>query len=162
MAFKINTQPYINHYPQVTPSAPVSKPNVETPIKTTIKTGNATTTPQVKYPSHNLLSKYNSAGSYYNSQSALNHQLGITNNTNSNDDEGKQALIQNLQQQSNALNYGISNHSDSALGWSDALGQYLSLDDIALQKKLQEQQTEQAQSDFLNELLWNLKKNLTL
>lgn len=48
------------------------------------------------------------------------------------------------------------------MGWSDALGQYLGLDDIALQKKLQEQQGEQAQSDFLNELLWNLKKNLPL
>lgn len=163
MAFKINTQPYINRYPQVTPSTPVSKPNVEIPIKNTIQTGNATTTPQIKYPSHNLLSKYNSAGSYYNSQSALNHQLGIkNNNTSDNNDEGKQALIQNLQQQSNAFNYGIPNNGDSALGWSDALGQYLSLDDIALQKKLQEQQAEQAQNDFLNELLWNLKKNLTL
>lgn len=163
MAFKINTQAYPMRYPQVKPSVPVTKPNVETPIKNTIKTGNATTTPQVKYPSHNLLSKYNSAGSYYNSQSALNHQLGINNNnTNYNDDEGKQALIQNLQQQSNAFNYGISNNGDSTLGWSDVLGQYLGLDDIALQKKLQEQQAEQAQNDFLNELLWNLKKNLTL
>lgn len=110
------------------------------------------------------MSKYNSAGSYYNSQNALNNQLGIKNNTtnSSNDDEGRQVLIQNLQQQSNAFNHGISSRGDSALGWSDALGEYLDLDDIALQKKLQEQQAEQAQSDFLNELLWNLKKNLTL
>lgn len=163
MAFKINTQPYINHYPQAAPKTPVSKPNVETPITNTIKTGNATTTPQIKYPSHNLLSKYNSAGSYYNSQNTLNRQLGIANNsTKYDEDEGKQALIQNLQQQSNAFNHGISNNGDSALGWSEALGQYLSLDDITLQKKLQEQQAEQAQNDFLNELLWNLKKNLTL
>lgn len=162
MAFKINTQPYQIRYPQATPSMPINKPSTETLIKQTINTGKTTTTPQIKYPSHNLLNKYNSAGSYYNSQNSLNNQLGIKNNpTNYNTDEGQQALIENLQQQSNAFNYGM-NGGSSAMGWSDALGQYLGLDDITLQKKLQEQQGEQAQSDFLNELLWNLKKNLPL
>ncbi|WP_297814260.1 hypothetical protein [uncultured Helicobacter sp.] len=162
MAFKINTQAYQVRYPQATPSTP-SKPNVNTPIKNTIKTGSPTTTPQLKYPSHNLLSKYNSAGSYYNSQNILNHQLGIKNNpTSYNEDEGKKALIENLQQQNNTFNYGISNSGSSNLGWSDALNQYLELEDKALQQKLQEQQAGQVQSDFLNELLWNLKKNLSL
>lgn len=133
MAFKINTQPYQIRYPQATPSTSINKPSTE-PIKQTINTGKTTTTPQIKYPSHNLLSKYNSAGSYYNFQNSLNNQLGIKNKpTNYNTDEGQQALIENLQQQSNAFNYGL-NSGSSAMGWSDALGQYLGLDDIALQK----------------------------
>lgn len=163
MAFKINTQAYQIHYPKPSPSAPISNSKEESPIKNTIQTGNPTTKPQIKFPSHNLLDKYNSAGSYYNFQNTLNNQLGIKNNNQSNsDDEGKKALLENLQQQSNAFNHGISSSSDSKLNWSDALGQYLGLEDSVLQKKLQDEQNEQAQSDFLNELVWNLKKNLPL
>lgn len=165
MAFKINTQPYRTLYPQVTQSKPINKPSVSTPVKNTINTGKTTTMPQVKYPAQNLLDKYRSAGSFYNTQNSLNNQFGIQNSKtdiNHQEDEGKKALLENLQGQSNAFNYGISSGKDSHLGWSDALGQYLNMDDITLQKKLQEQQAEQAQSDFLNELLWNLKKNLAL
>ncbi|TLD88651.1 hypothetical protein [Helicobacter sp. MIT 05-5294] len=164
MSFKINTQPYKVSYPQVSTSTPIAKPSTSTPIKNTINTGKATTTPQVKYPTQNLLDKYRSPGSFYNAQNSLNHQFGIQNNSssiNSEVDEGKKALLENLQSQSNAFNYGI-NSGDSTLSWSDALGQYLELEDSALQKQLQAQQSQEAQSDFLNELLWNLKKNLPL